>query len=96
MYNVVSRALLTLVTIVTVIILQASQDHSSSLPSSSVSCALVYVYMFCEVWAAVILNNAHQDSDKYSTALSLFIYLPVFVLAVGSIVLVSCVKVRRW
>ena len=75
------------------IMLQASQDQSSSFPSATVSCALVYLYMFCEIWAAIILNNAHQLLDDNSTALSLFIYLPMFILAVGIIVLVSCVKV---
>ena len=70
---------------------QASQDWSSSFPSATVSCTLVYSYMFCEVYAA-ILNNAHHH-DNATTALSLFIYLPVFILAVTVIVLVSCVKV---
>ena len=73
--------------------LQASQDPSSSLPSSTVSCAIVYLYMMCEVWTAITLNNAHQHSDEHFTALSLFIYLPVFILAVGVVILVSCVKV---
>ena len=86
--------LLTLITMVTVIyILQASQDLSSSLPSATVSCALVYIYIICEVWADITLNNAHHQSNEQLTALSLFIYLPIFISAVGVIILVSCVKV---
>ena len=86
--------LLTLITMVTVIyILQASQDLSSSLPSATVSCALVYLYIICEVWAAITLNNAHHQSNEQLTAFSLFIYLPIFISAVGVIILVSCVKV---
>ena len=49
--------------------------------------------MFCEIWAAIALNNAHQTLDDNLTVLSLFIYLPMFMLAVGVIILVSCVKV---